>query len=133
MLTDVIGGQLQFTFLSHATTGPHIKAGRVRALAVTSAKRSPSTPDLPPIADEFPGYDATPWWSFAVPAATPKPLVSRLHRDLLRALQTPDVREKFGVQGLDIIGSTPEEAHAHLREEVARWGRVVKATNIRPD
>ena len=133
MLTDVIGGQLQFTFLSHATTGQHVKAGRVRALAVTSAKRSPSTADLPPIAEEFPGYDATPWWSFAAPAATPRPLLARLHRDLLRALQTPDVRERFNAQGLDIIGSPPDEAHAHLREEIARWTKVVKAANIRPD
>ena len=133
MLTDVMGGQLQFTFLSHATTGQHVKAGRLRALAVTSAKRSPATPDLPPMAEEFPGYDATPWWSFAAPAATPRPLLARLHRDLLRALQTPDVRERFNAQGLDIIGSPPDEAHAHLREEIARWTKVVKAANIRPD
>lgn len=133
LLTDVIGGQLQFTFLSHATTGQHVKAGRLRALAVTSAKRYAATPDLPPIADDYPGYDATPWWSLAAPAATPKALIARWHHDVTRALHSADLRERFYAQGLDILASTPEQAQAHLRAEIMRWGKVVKAANIRPD
>ncbi len=133
LMTDLMGGQLQFSFMSYSTAGPHIKAGRIRGLAVTSAKRAGSTPDVPAIAEEFPGYDAMPWWGIAVPSATPKALVARLNRDIVQALQTPDIRERFIAQGMDIIASTPEQAAAHLREELARWAKVVKAANIRPD
>jgi len=133
LMTDVMGGQLQFSFMSFATAGPHIKAGRLRALAVTSAKRSASTPDLPAIAEEFPGYDAMPWWGLAVPSATPVALVTRLHHDTVRVLQMPDVRERFAALGVDIIANTPNEANAHMRDEVARWAKVAKSANIRAD
>ena len=133
LMTDLMGSQLQFSFMSYSTAGQHIKAGRLRALAVTSAKRSASTPDLPAIAEDYPGYDAMPWWSLAVPAATPKALVTRIHRDVVRVLQMPDIRERFTAQGMEIIANTPEQAHAHLREDIARWAKVVKAANIRAD
>ena len=133
LMTDVMGGQLQFSFMSYSTAGQHIKAGRLRALAVTSAKRSSSTPELPAIAEDYPGYDAMPWWSLAVPAATPKALVTRLHRDVVRVLHMPDIRERFTLQGMDIIANTPEQANAHLRDEITRWAKVAKAANIRAD
>ncbi len=133
LMTDVMGGQLQFSFMSFSTAGQHIKAGRLRALAVTSAKRSTSTPDLPAIAEDYPGYDAMPWWSLAVPAATPKALVTRIHRDVVRVLQMPDVRERFAAQGVEIIANTPGEANTHLRGEITRWAKVAKAANVRAD
>ena len=134
MLNDVIGGQLHCTFLSYSTIGQHITAGRLRALAVTSATRAGGNHDIPTIAEQgYPDYDATPWWGFAVPAATPRPLVARLHVDVVRAVQSADVKDRFVAQGLEVIGNTPEQMDAFLRAEVVRWAKVVKAANIKPD
>ncbi len=133
-LTDMIGGQIQFGFGSYSTVGQHIKAGRLRGIAVTSAKRSATTPEYPTIAEEgYPGYEAIPWWGILLPAATPKALVARINTDVLRALQAPDVKERFAAQGVDPIGSTPEEFAAFLKSEVARWAKVVKAAGIKPE
>lgn len=134
MILDVMGGQLQFTFQTYNSTRPHITAGRLRPLAVTGAKRSPSLPELPSIAEQgYPDYDANPWWGFGVPAGTPRPLVARLNVDIVRAINMPDLKERLSASGLQIVGSTPEQMTAVMREEVDRWSKVVKAANIKPD
>ncbi len=133
-LTDLIGAQINFGFGSYSTVGPHIRAARLRGIAVTGAKRSATTPELPTIAEAgYPAYAAIPWWGILLPAATPKPLVAHIHTDIVRALQAPDVRERFSAQGLDVVGSTPDEFAAHIKAEIARWGKVVKAAGIKPE
>jgi tripartite-type tricarboxylate transporter receptor subunit TctC len=133
-LTDLIGGQINFGFGSYSTVGPHLKAGRLRGIAVTSARRSPATPELPTIAEAgYAGYEAIPWWGILLPAATPKPLVARINRDVVRALQAPEVRERFAAQGLDPVGNTPAEFAGYLNSEIARWAKVVKAAGIKPE
>jgi tripartite-type tricarboxylate transporter receptor subunit TctC len=133
-LTDMIGGQIQFGFGSYSTVGQHIKANRLRALAVTSAKRSPATPELPTIAEEgYPGYEAIPWWGVLLPAATPKSLVARINADIVTALKAQEVRERFAAQGVDAVGSSPAEFAAYINAEIARWSKVVKAAGIKPE
>lgn len=133
-LTDMIGGQINFGFGSYSTVGQHIKAARLRGVAVTSAIRSPATPELPTIAEEgYPAYEAIPWWGLLLPAATPKPLVARINADVLRALQATDVRERFNAQGLDTIGSTPAQFATHLDAEITRWAKVIKVAGIKPE
>ncbi|MGH8619234.1 MAG: tripartite tricarboxylate transporter substrate binding protein [Burkholderiales bacterium] len=133
-LNDMIGGQIQFGFGSYSTVGQHIKTGRLRAIAVTSAKRAATTPDLPTIAESgFPGYDAVPWWGLMLPAGTPKPVVNRVNKDALQALQSKEVRERFEVQGIEPAGSTPEAFGKFLVVEIARWAKVVKQAGVKPE
>jgi len=133
-LNDMIGGQIQFGFGSYSTVGQHAKTGRLRAIAVTSAKRAATTPDLPTIAESgFPGYDAVPWWGIMVPAGTPKALVNRINKDVLQALQTKEVRERFELQGIETAGTTPEGFGKFLASEIARWAKVVKQVGVKPE
>jgi len=133
-LNDMIGGQIQFGFGSYSTVAQHVKTGRLRAIAVTSAKRAATTPDLPTIAESgFPDYDAVPWWGIMVPAGTPKPLVNRINKDVLQALQSKEVRERFEVQGIEAVGSTPDGFGKFLVAEIARWAKVVKQAGVKPE
>ncbi|MFN7753854.1 MAG: tripartite tricarboxylate transporter substrate binding protein [Pseudomonadota bacterium] len=133
-LTDVIGGQIQYSFGSWSTVGPFVKAGKLRALAVTSARRSPTTPDLPTIAEEgYKGYEATPWWGIVGPGGITPSLVKRLNSDIRRAMATPEMKERFAAQGIEIVTNTPEEFSALIRSEIARWAGIVKTAGIRAD
>jgi tripartite-type tricarboxylate transporter receptor subunit TctC len=106
----------------------------VRPIAITSDRRSPAAPDIPTVAEQgYPGYEATPWWGFGVPAATPRGRITRLNGDIVKAVQMPDVKERLSASGLQVSGSTPEHMDAVIREEVARWSKVVKAANIQPE
>ena len=101
---------------------------------MTSAKRAATTPDLPTIAESgYPGYDAVPWWGIMVPAGTPRPLVNRINKDVLQALQSKEVRERFEVQGIEASGSSPEEFGKFLVAEIARWAKVVKQAGVKPE
>lgn len=133
-LTDVIGGQIQYSFGSWSTVGPFVTAGKLRAIAVTSEKRSAITPDLPSIAESgYKGYDATPWWGIVGPGGMPRPLLSRLNADLNAAMASAEMKERFGRQGIEIVTSTPEAFAALVRSEIARWGKIVKAAGIKAD
>jgi tripartite-type tricarboxylate transporter receptor subunit TctC len=133
-LTEVIGGQIQYSFGSWSTVGPFVKSGKLRALAVTSARRSPVTPDLPTIAEEgFKGYDATPWWGIAGPAGIPRPLLARINKGVRAAMASPEMKERFAVQGIEIATGTPEEFTALVQAEIARWAKIVKAAGIKAD
>lgn len=134
VITDMLGGQINMSFGSYSTVGPHLKTGRLRPLAVTSAKRSSYTPELPSIAESgYPGYEADPWWGITVPAGTPKPLIARLNADFIRILQTQDVRDKLQAAGIEIITSTPERFAAYFKSEAARWSKVVKEAGVKAD
>lgn len=133
-LTDLVGGQLQVMFDAYASSGPFIKNGNVRMLAVTTAQRSKSLPDVPTVAESgLPGYEAMPWLGLVAPAATPPAVVSRLHHELVEVLKELEVQEKFRSLGLDIIGSTPKEFSAFLRKDIVKWAKVVKDSGAKAD
>jgi tripartite-type tricarboxylate transporter receptor subunit TctC len=133
-LTDVIGGQIQYSFGSWSTVGPFVTAGKLRAIAVTSEKRSAITPDLPSIAESgYKGYDATPWWGIVGPGGMPRPLLTRLNADLNAAMASAEMKERFGRQGIEIVTSTPEAFAALVKSEIVRWGKIVKAAGIKAD
>jgi tripartite-type tricarboxylate transporter receptor subunit TctC len=113
---------------------PHIEAGKLRPLAVTSRKRSALLPDVPTLAESgLPDYEAGSWYGIMAPAGTPREIIERLHDAAVRALKTPDVAKRLAAEGAVVIGSTPEEFAAHLKAELARVGKVVRAAGIRAE
>jgi tripartite-type tricarboxylate transporter receptor subunit TctC len=128
---DLLGGQVQMMFSGMSSVMQHIKAGKLRALAVTGAQRSPAVPDVPTIAESgFPGFEATAWYGVLAPARTPKAIVSRLHDEIVRALALPEVRERLNSVGFELVGSTPDEFAAFIKSEIAKWTKVVRAAKI---
>jgi tripartite-type tricarboxylate transporter receptor subunit TctC len=115
------------------TTMPQLKAGKVRALAVTGEKRAPQTPDVATLMElGYPGYKVTAWQSIAVPAGTPRPIIDRLYQETAKALKMPDVVERLGTQGgNEIVASTPDAFAKVIREELAMYGKVIKEAAIR--
>ena len=132
-LTDVIGGQLQYLITSPLVAMPHAKGGRIKVLATTGAKRDPLIPELPTVADTVPGYDITQWWGVVVPARTPPPIAERLHAELVKALQSPDVRDLIAKQGASVQPESPAQFAAFMRAERARVANLGKQANIRLD
>jgi tripartite-type tricarboxylate transporter receptor subunit TctC len=113
-------------------TVPHVKANRVRALATTGAKRSPALPDLPTIEESgVKGYENSSWSAVAAPAGTPRPIMDRLSREFTEILKLPDIQQKHADVGAEIVASTPEQFHAYLKSEVAKFGKLVKAAGIK--
>jgi tripartite-type tricarboxylate transporter receptor subunit TctC len=131
-LTDLIAGQIQVLFNNMISTVPYVKANRVRALATTGARRSPALPDLPTVAEAgVPGYENASWSAVAAPAGTPRAVIARLHREFTDILRLQDIQQRHAEVGADIIASTPEEFHAYLKSEVAKFGKLVKAAGIK--
>jgi tripartite-type tricarboxylate transporter receptor subunit TctC len=130
-LTDVIGGQIQVLFNNMISTVPHLKGNRLRGLATTGATRSPALADLPTIAESgLPGYENSSWSAVGITAGTPKPIITRLHREFSDILKLPDIQQKHAEVGAQIIGGTPEQFHAYLKSEVAKFGKLVKEAGI---
>lgn len=132
-LTDLIAGNVTFMFANILSVLPQVQNGRLRALAITSAKRSAVTPTLPTIAETYPGFESGSWYALFAPSGTPKEAVARLHDAVTRAMQSSEVRDKFIAQGAEPLAGTPQDAAAYTRAEVAKWGRVVKASGARVD
>ncbi len=133
-LTDLVGGQVSVMFDALGSSGPFIRSGKLRALAVTTAKRSESIPELPTVAESgLPGYEAMPWLGLVAPAGTPKAVVDRVHREVAKVLQEPDVRQRFKGWGLDIIGNSPAEFASFLQRDIQQWDRVIRRANIKAD
>lgn len=133
-VTDLMGGQVTMMFSPASSVLPHVKSGRLRALAVTTAARLPTLPDLPTVAESgLPGYETVTWFGFVVPAATPRDIVVRLNAEIGRVLAQPEVRQQFAGQGIDVIGGTPEEFAAYIRAEIVKWARVIKASGARAE
>jgi tripartite-type tricarboxylate transporter receptor subunit TctC len=131
-LNDLLGGRVQMFFSNLLTAMPHVRSGRLRALAVSTAKRSLQVPELPTMAEAgVPGYEMTNWIGMLAPAATPRAIVLRLNRDIAAILGAPDMKERFRAQGLDLVSSTPEEFAAFIRSELAKWRKVVKESGAR--
>ena len=129
--SDLIGGQIQLVFGGLPGMIPHVKANRLRGLAVTGAKRSNTVPDIPTVAETVPGYEAVSWAAVLGPKGLPKDLVARWNREMNRILQLPDVKERMAADGLEIVGGPPERFREMLRQDVAKWQKVVKAANIK--
>ena len=129
---DMISGQVHAMFDAMPTALPQVKAGRLRAVAVTTAKRSPQMPDLPTIAEAgVPGFEAAGWFGFAAPARTPKDVVGKLNKEIVRILALPDVKERLISQGAEPVGDTPEQFAQYIKAEAAKWGKVIKSLNLK--
>ncbi len=126
--TDLLSGQVTLMFNNMLSAMPQVKAGRLRAVAVTSTKRSPAAPELPTIAETVPGYEASGWYGAFAPAATPKDIINRLNAEMNRAMKMPDVAQRLAGDGVEAVGTTPEQFGAYLKQEVAKWSKVVKTS-----
>lgn len=130
-MTDLVAGQVHLSFNSPLTALPHIKTGKLRALATTGAQRSSLLPEVPTIAEAgVPGYEVISWFGMLAPARTPEPIVSKLNAEFVKILQMPDVKERTSTVGLEIIGSTPEQMRAFIKEDIPKWAKVFKEANI---
>ncbi len=126
--TDLMAGQVQMMIATVSVVLPHVKTGRVRALAVTSAKRITVAPELPTVGESaVPGYEYSAWYGLFAPAATPTPIVTRLNDETVKVMRAPDLQERFAASGLEALSSSPEAFKAHFEREVQKWARVAKA------
>jgi tripartite-type tricarboxylate transporter receptor subunit TctC len=133
-LTDIVGGQIQIYASSVPTAMGQIKDGRLRAIAVTSLKRSASLPETPTIAESgWPGFEAITWFGFVAPAKTPAPIIKELNANINSILKMPEVRSKLMGEGGEILGGTPEQFSALLNKDTARWARVIQEANVKID
>jgi tripartite-type tricarboxylate transporter receptor subunit TctC len=133
MMTDLLAGQVRLTISSAVPLSPQVKAGKLRGLAITSPRRSPSFPELPAIAETVPGYEVVNWFGILAPAGTPRAVVVRINKELNAALAAPSLRERLSVQGADGVGGTPEEFGRVIRSDLAKWAKVVKASGAKVD
>jgi tripartite-type tricarboxylate transporter receptor subunit TctC len=132
-MADLVSGQVAIAFDQITSSLPQVEAGKLRAIAVTSAKRFASVPQLPTIAEAgLPGYESVSWNGLAAPAGTPRELVIRIQEQVARVLQLPDIKERFFKDGIEGVGSTPEQFAAHIKRERAKWEKVVDAARIQP-
>jgi len=133
-VTDLIGGQVDYMFDSITSAAPHIQAGKLRAIGVTTLKRSSALPNVPTIAEAgLPGYELSPWFAVYMPAGTPQPIVDKMNAALLEAMKLPEVQTRFAAIGAEPIGSTPQQLATHLTAEMAKWGKIIQERGIRAD
>jgi tripartite-type tricarboxylate transporter receptor subunit TctC len=133
-LADLLAGQVQMLYSSIPSVLPHVRQGQLHAIAVGSARRLPSLPEIPTIAESgVPGYEAYSWVGMVAPAATPREVVARLNREIVDILKTPDMADKLNGQGALPVGDTPEQFAAYIKAEIAKWGAVVRGSNIKVD
>jgi tripartite-type tricarboxylate transporter receptor subunit TctC len=133
-MIDLLGGNIQLIFATAASAVGHIKSGKIRALAVTTLKRSPLVPDLPTVAETgLKGFEANNWYGVMVPANTSRAIIMRLNKDISTALLTPDIKEVLFKQGLDSAPESPEAFGAYIKSELAKWAKVVKASGLKAE
>ena len=131
-LSDLLGGQIQFIFGTILSTFPHVKAGRLRALGVSGVKRASALPEVPTIAEAgVPGYSAASWNGVLTPAGVPQPILRKLNSDLVKVVNSPEVRERLSGDGGEPVGNSAEEFGAFIRSEIEKWAKVIRAANIR--
>ena len=134
VLTALLGNEVQVSFGNIFVSQPHVRAGRLRALAITSAQRSQAAPDWPTVAESgLPGYETTIWFGFMAPTGTPKAVISRLNAEIVRILKLPEVSQSVISQGGDVVASTPEEFGKRLRGDIDKLAKVIRAAGIKPE
>jgi tripartite-type tricarboxylate transporter receptor subunit TctC len=129
----LVSGQVDFTFDNLATAAANIRAGKIRALAVTTAERSPLLPNVPPVAEVFPGFAIDTWWGLVAPAGTPRPVIDRLNAAFVAALNSADVRARFAELMAEPVSTTPEQFGAFMKRELAKYEPIVKASGASVD
>ena len=133
-LTDVMGGQVELTFVGAPASMPHIQSGRLKVLAVTTPKRAAALPDVPTVAEMgFPGYEVGAWYGVLAPAGTAGPIVERLSSELAKTVHAAKVRDKLLQLGIEPVGSSPAQFTAHIQSEIARWTPIIQNAGIKPD
>jgi tripartite-type tricarboxylate transporter receptor subunit TctC len=132
-LTDLIGGQVQVYFSAAASAVEYIRAGKLRALAVTTATRSEAFPDLPTVGDYLPGYEASDWYGIGVPKATPAAIVGKLNTEINAALADPKIKARLADLGGTVLVGSPAEFGKLIADETEKWARVIRAANIKPE
>ena len=133
-LIDLVSGQVQLMFANLTAGLPHVKSGRLRALATTGDKRSPTSPELPTVVESgVPGYVVTSYYGILLPAGAPKDIVARLNAATARAMSSPDMRERLAGDGADPTSTTPEQFGSFLHREIDQWAKVVRAANVRAE
>jgi len=130
VLADMMGGRVDMAFIGISGSIQQAKAGQIRAIAISTLKRSPNFPDIPAVAETVPGFELNSWYGMMAPAGTPKAIVNRLQQEVAAALRKPDVQEWMKQAGLDPVGSTPEEHAAQIRSEMAKWAKAVRDARI---
>jgi tripartite-type tricarboxylate transporter receptor subunit TctC len=134
MVTDLVAGHVMLSLDSVQSLMPVLRDRRVKAIGIAAAKRSPAAPEIPTIAESgLPGFEVGSWYGLLAPAGTPRDIITRLHAEVVRALATPEVRERFQNFGSDPIGNSPEEFAAQIKNDIAKWGKVAKTANVRAD
>ena len=132
-LTDLIGGQVQVMFIGPIEVVEHIKTGRLRALAVSTAKRLDVLPDLPTVADFVPGYESSSWFGIGAPRSTPAEIIGKLNSEINNALADPKIKARLADLGTTVLGGSPDEFGKLIADETEKWAKVVRAANIKPD
>jgi tripartite-type tricarboxylate transporter receptor subunit TctC len=132
-ITDLLGGQIQLMFDPIQSPLPHVKAGKLKALGVSSPGRSPLLPDVPAIAEAVPGYEALAWWGVLAPVGTPKEIVAKLNAEILKTVKMPFMKERLSQIGAEPLGSTPEQFDTHIKAEIGKWGALVRASGASVD
>jgi len=133
-MNDAMSGEVQLVVIGIPAALPFIKSGRLRALAVLAPKRLAALPDVPTAAEAgLPGYDVTTWYGILAPAGTPKPIIARLNAEIVRVMQAPDLQARFAATGTEPRTSTPEEFGAFIRQEMEKWGKVVRQAGLKAD
>ncbi len=133
-LTELLSGEVQLMFSSAVSMLPQVKAGKLRAIAMTGARRSPAIPDIPTVAEAgIPGYETGSWYGIVAPAGTPRPAIDRLSREVIAIVHAPDITKRLEDEAIIPVGSTPEEFTTHIRNELARWAKVIKQSGIQLD
>lgn len=132
-IPDLVGGSIQLMFDNMPSALPMAREGKIRAIAVTTAKRSSAAPEIPTIAESIPGFEATTWFAMFAPAGTPKPVIDRLNAEVLRVFRLPDVAERLKTLGLEAVLSSPEELSAYQASEITKWTKVVKESGAKAE
>lgn len=132
-ISDLVGGHVKVMISGMASTLPQVRAGKLVGIVTTGLKRTPATPDIPTIAETFPGFESSSWFGVLAPAGTPKPVVARLNADIHKSLQDANVAKRLAAVGFEITYGTPEEFTAYIKSEIKKWAKVVKASGAKPD
>jgi tripartite-type tricarboxylate transporter receptor subunit TctC len=133
-MQDVMAGRIDLVVIGVPAAAPHVKAGKLRALAVIAPQRLPALPDVPTVAEAgLPGFEVTTWYGILAPAGTPRPIIARLNGELRKAMHSPEMKERLAGIGTDPVTNSPEEFAAYIQAEIAKWGDVIRKAGLKAD